>query len=762
MKSCILPFIALLLALTGACNRNPRYYFDKATKLAAEGKTDDAVLTYLKAIQGDTSFGEAYFQLGTLLWRAHRVPDAYAALSRAVELLPRRDDIKVKLADLELTSYLADERHPGALYSKVAILADQLLANNPESWDGLRLKGHLAASGKDYKKAEDYYGHADREKPLQPEVVLGWTKVLLDDGQAREAEQLALRLIAKEKSYGPIYDLLYKYYVGAKRLPDAENILKTRVDNNPADSGALLELASFYAAASREDEMQATLRRLVADPKKFPDCWLQSGDLYSGLKRWNDALRQYEQGATLDPKRKIDYLRKIADLWLAQGKSEQASRAVDEILKQSPHDPSARGLEASILISTGKPDDLAKAAAELKSLAEKDPKNVAWHFNLGRALAAKGDTDGARIQFQEAVNLQNDFLPARLALLELAQARHDYKASVYYADAILALHPNMQHVRLLRAVSLMYTGRDNEASAELADMERSSPNDPEVPVQIAAMKLHQKKYKEAEDDFRKLVGQHRDDPKAMNGLVETLGAENHPDNAISVLREALNNSPDSVPVRSILARTAALAGRYDLAIEQYRQLLALAPRSEAICLDLGTVYRMKGDFANAIGYLQQARALDSNDPVPMIRLAGVFALTGRRPEALAIYRDALRLKPGDAATWSNAAFLISETGGSLDEAVKFAQKAVELDAKQPEYRDTLGWVYLRKHLNDSAIQVFRVLTRNYPADATFHYHLGLALLEGGDKEPARAELKAALAGKPSDQVKRNVEAALAK
>jgi len=72
-------------------------------------------------------------------------------------------------------------------------------------------------------------------------------EVLLEDGRTADAEREALQLIEKEKTYGPIYDLLYKYYAAARRLPDAENILKLRVANNPSDSASALELAAFYA-----------------------------------------------------------------------------------------------------------------------------------------------------------------------------------------------------------------------------------------------------------------------------------------------------------------------------------------------------------------------------------------------------------------------------------------------------------------------------------------------------------------------------------
>ena len=84
------------------------------------------------------------------------------------------------------------------------------------------------------------------------------------------------------------------------------------------------------------------------------------------------------------------------------------------------------------------------------------------------------------------------------------------------------------------------------------------------------------------------------------------------------------------------------------------------------------------------------------------------------------------------------------------------------DSQQPNFSDTLGWIYFKKDLNDSAVQVFRTLTSKNPDNATFHYHFGMALLKKGDKKTAEAELKAALSKKPAGEMRREIETALAK
>jgi 16S rRNA (uracil1498-N3)-methyltransferase len=105
------------------------------------------------------------------------------------------------------------------------------------------LKGYVAAIDKRLQDAEDFFRRANDVQPMQPELILGWTQALFQDNQPKEAEELALQLIGKDKGFGPVYDLLYRNYRLLNRQTDAENILKTKVRNNPTNSRYAIELA---------------------------------------------------------------------------------------------------------------------------------------------------------------------------------------------------------------------------------------------------------------------------------------------------------------------------------------------------------------------------------------------------------------------------------------------------------------------------------------------------------------------------------------
>src|SRR5258708_6143126 len=250
----------LLLAVS--CRRSPQRYLEKANQYFDGGKYDDAALNYRKGTPTDAAFGEAFYRLGVQELQRKDFREAYAALTSAAQFLPGRADVQVALADLALQAYMGDKRRPARYYAQLTKLSGQLLARDSNSFDGLRIKGTLAWSDGQLKEADGSFARANAVKPMEPSLVPVWTQVLFLDGRAEEAERLAQEFLQKHKDSKQIYDVLWQHYRSQNRLADAENILKTKVNNNPAEIDYALELAAHYAASGKREQMTATLRSL--------------------------------------------------------------------------------------------------------------------------------------------------------------------------------------------------------------------------------------------------------------------------------------------------------------------------------------------------------------------------------------------------------------------------------------------------------------------------------------------------------------------
>ena len=122
---------------------------------------------------------------------------------------------------------------------------------------------------------------------------------------------------------------------------------------------------------------------------------------------------------------------------------------------------------------------------------------------------------------------------------------------------------------------------------------------------------------------------------------------------------------------------------------------------------------------------------------------------GRGAEAEKRYRRVLELEPRAPVAANNLAWLLTERGGNLDEALQLAQMAKQVMPESPEINDTLAWVYYRKELPDLSLPPLRLAIEREPDNPVFHYHAGLVYLKTGEIAAARTSLETALKLNPS-------------
>jgi tetratricopeptide (TPR) repeat protein len=739
--------VIFLLAIGPSCSR-PNHYVERGNKFFDAGKYQDAALNYRKAIQKNPKFAEAYYRLAVAEDKQGNPAAAYDALLRAVDLSPGDDRFKTALADFTLNAYLVDKRRPKVLYDLLTKLSDELLKKNPNSFDGLRVKGFLVLVDRKLEEAVEYFRKANQAKPMQPDLIEILTQTMIQTGQAQEAERLALELIQKEKSFQPIYDVLYRHYMATKRLADAEGILKAKADNNPKRAGSALQLAGHYHRLGKRDAMTGVLQRLLDHQKDFSQVHAQIGDFYASIGDTDQALRQYEEGLLSDPAQKVLYQMKMAQRLAALGKRDEAIPVLEEVIKNQPQDDVAITMRATLLLESGKPGNLDAALQAFQAQVDKRPEDAERRYNLGRAQGAKGNLELAQAQFREAIKRRPGYLPPRLALAEISLTTRNFKDLLRQIQELQSSGVDSPRMRLLRAIGLMSVERYGEARTELTRLLMEDPQFHDARLQLGLLNVAQKRFREAEDLFQKLHETDPSDLRTVEGLAEVRLRQKQFDKAVQVWNAQLKTSPNSTAVREGLARTAMRAGQYDLAIAQYQQLVAANPNSAELHSNLGEACRAKGDVNGALASFQKAKDLAPQKLYLSSVLADLQQIAGNQQQAEANYRRVLASQPDNLIASNNLAFLLAEKGGDLDEALQLAQRAQTKAPATPAFADTLGWIYLKKNMGDSALQIFNQLARKYPKHPGFRYHLAVALLQKGDKVRARTELEAALKNQP--------------
>ncbi len=766
MKRYSFALILSLLVFTASCSRDPKVqaerFLSNGNKFYDRGKYQEASIMYRRALQKDRLYGEAYYRLGLNELKRNAFGDAMRSLRRAVELQPDNIDAAVKLGDIYLLAFSQQPAQRKAIIQEIQELVDRISRRNPNSYEALRLQGHIALANNDMPVAIERFEAANKLKPMQPDIVLILFQVLDMSKRPEDAEKLGRQMISTNKDFGPIYDLLYIMYIKQNRIDDAEKILIQKTESNPKNAQFQLQLAGHYLGAKRRPQMEEVLKRMMANTKDYPEAYMMVGDLFYRIREWDRSSQVFTDGMKLFPKDKAVYQKRLVELLSIQNRPQEAMTMVDQVLKDNPKDNDAVAMHAALALQTGDVQMVASAVQDLQSLVSKSPQNHLLRFSLGSALATKGDLDQARIQLEEAVRLRTDFIAARELLSRIYLIRGEPAKSLKEADEILKLDKNSLAAKLMRSSSLLSLGERDKARQELDEVLKSSPQSTEAKFQLGYLSFQERKFKDSEDIFRALHKSNPNDFRGLVGVIENDVAQGRFKEAIDELQREIAKDPKRNDVKQALAKVYVRAEQYDAALKLYSELLAPNPKSADLLFQMAETYKRKGDLTQAAEFFRKASSAQPNDTLALLQLGLLMDGTGKREQAKPIYEQILRLQPDHPIALNNLAFIKAEEGQDLDSALTMAQRARQKAPGDRAIADTLGWIYIKKNLSDDAVRVFVDLVTKEPGNPTFRYHYGLALLQKGDKLSARKEFEEALKKNPSHDETSKIKDVLAR
>ncbi len=765
MSRCVRIALLPLILLSIACNRDPHFQSQKlvenGNKFSTKGKFKEASIMYRRALNKDPKNGDAYYRLGLAALKLSAYSDAAHSLRRAIDLQPNNADAATKLADLYWLAYTTDPAGKKALVPDIQDLSDQLLKRDANSFDGLRLAGNLElAKAEDalklgrmnevndaLNKALAKFQAANSAKPNDPQLGLTLASTLVALKRTDEAEKLGKQVLERNKNFGQMYDLLYQVYAAGNRVSEAESILQQKVRNNPAQENYRIQLASFYFNIRKRPEMEKTLQDMIADPKDFPFAHLSAGKIFARIGDYDRARREYEAGMAASPKEKAVYQTAMIELLTSEGKYQDATILANDVLKADPKNSVVLELRSALAIHSGDPQQVSMAVKDLQSLVSKNTTNAAYRLQLGRALMAQGQLDQARTHLEEALRIRPDLMGAKLLLAELLTKKGDFTRTLGLTDEILSNNPRNMAARLIRTSALLGVGDRKRAKGELEAIVKAIPNSTDAKFQLGFINYSEGNYKDALQMFRDL--QQAGDPRGLTGILETDVAQHDFAGAAALVETELKKDPDRADLRMALASVMARSGQFDESIKNFQILIAKSPKSADYEIKLAETYRLKGDFNSAVEHFRKASALAPNDVLPLSRVAMLLDGVGRRGEAKPIYEQILRIEPDNVLALNNLAFIKAEEGIDLDQALSYAQRAKQRVPQNPDISDTLGWIYIKKNLSDDAVRIFRELVKEKPENATYRYHLAMALFQKGDRPTAKQECEVALKNNPS-------------
>jgi tetratricopeptide (TPR) repeat protein len=700
MQMAALVLVVLTLAL-GGCAKTPQQRASakkaKAASYLKEGKPREAALELRGALEDAPNDKEALFELGEAFTSMRQFQEAYGAFKRVTELDPKNLSAQLRLADLYLLANSPDEARKRA---------EEVLRQDPNQANAhATLAAILLRKG----RIEEALGHFDRAIALEP-------------------GNLDRRLVKAAALWE------------AKRLGDAAGVLNEILAKEPSHMGALVLSAQVLDAQGNRVGAEAAFSRVIQSRPSDPKMLLAYGNYLEGKGDTKKALDVYRKAGSIDSKG-MDGWQKAAELALSAGDFGVAKEAVKEIFARSPKSTQGRYYEARIALGEGKSD---AAIAGFQEVIKQYPNDSSAHYYLGLTYSRLRNYPLAKAEVQKAVELRGTVLKYKLLLAQTYEDAGDHELALKVTDDLLKGGRGHPEAVMIRASALLGLGRPGEARALLEQVVKVFPRDARAQERLGLAYLREGKPRQALEPFGKALEINPKNPGPLASSVSVLLADKRPDQAMTRVNAWVQKVGDSATARELAGQVLRFKGDKAGAREQFQRAIALDAGASEAYMALAKLEPWPQGVRRAIADLDKALEKRPNYLQAHMLKGTLFSVMGQSAEAQKAYRKALEIKPDFPAALNELAWSLAENGGNLDEALKFAEKSVELSPKVDVFNDTLGWIYVKKGVYLKAATHLEMAATSLSGNPVVLYHLGKAYEGIGDVSRATGSLTRAL------------------
>ncbi len=340
----------------------------------------------------------------------------------------------------------------------------------------------------------------------------------------------------------------------------------------------------------------------------------------------------------------------------------------------------------------------------------------------------------------------------------------DASDTIGNAKAAVAIRPRSGGAAAFLGLSYSLSG-DHDSAVVL--LQKAIELEPKLAMAHAFLGVAQRAKndrKGAIDAWRKTIAFDRDYPVTQL-LGKALLDDGKVDEAIDVLRRALEAYPSSAFVRDALGVALHKKGDLDGAIAHLQEAVDLTFRSSAEYLvHLGEVFLATNDRPKAIDIFREATIRAPNYAPAYEALGGALLERGAPSDlqsAIALLRKAISLAPMSAGSHLKLGVALSKRK-SWTEAEEHLQKAVDLDPHSAEAHCLLGEALFHDKQTFRAVAHFQKAIAISPALLMAREGLGLALFERGDLEKSLENLRVAIAIDSNSTATRHIDRVLLK
>jgi predicted Zn-dependent protease len=317
-----------------------------------------------------------------------------------------------------------------------------------------------------------------------------------------------------------------------------------------------------------------------------------------------------------------------AETAISQSDWKSAAAKLTPYIAAHPADPRALFDAGYVADAQNRLDD---AVTLYRQAIEADPKSFEAHVSLGLLLARQNKFDDARPELALATNLDAGEVGP------LAKAR------------------------AWRALAQIDRNDDpTEASNDLLEALKLSPETPDDTLLAAELAENAGDNKAAQAAYRRVLAADPKSAPANAGLAHILIAANQFPEAETLLRAALQQTPDDPALTAQLASVLAAQDKAE-ALPLIQKLHDAHPENAAITRMLAEILSEAGDVSGSDHYYVALLAKSPKDPDLLVAHGQNLTRQLRFAEAFAAFDKATQIDPASADGWAGLAFAASKT-----------------------------------------------------------------------------------------------------
>ena len=487
----------------------------------------------------------------------------------------------------------------------------------PKDLDNWILLGRLQKLAQNSSAAERAYKKALEVDPDNEDALTGLAIVYSDLGDNSSASEMLKKVADRNPNLRTLtalaaaYEQMKEHKLAAETYRRAYEMNRENIDLKRAYAASLFAAEEYGEAEKLFDELQ------MEEPNDLLAV-LRLSQIYRHRRDYAKAHEFARRARRIDSNN-LEVLYNEVGLLEAEGKMQDAVTRLQEILNAMPRRPDSiadRSNRVILLERLGylyrMTEQTAKAVAAYREIAEIDPsaaaKSAAQIVDAYRA--GKDDASAEREMKAALEKYPND----RIVKLLAANVNTDL-TRFKEAEAILKslLDGKNDRDTYLALAQVHEKAKNWRAMAEALDhAEKLSSNDEELESVIfmrGAMFERQKKYDQAEAEFRRVLKMNPKSASALNYLGYMLADRNvRLQEALEMVQKALEEDPHNSAYLDSLGWVYFRMNRLDEAAELLQQSIKMGSRDATVHDHLGDVYLSQNKLKEAIAQWERSIA----------------------------------------------------------------------------------------------------------------------------------------------------------